>query len=203
MSSNCPKVFRISLRALLVLVTLFCLWFAKISIEARRQKEAVEWVLRNGGHVLYDKTMEPQVGLVDVEPKRAWLSRLFGQESMGQVTYVAFPKHHGLTDLSPLEPLTELQYLDFSYNDVKDLRPISGFTELRFLYLERNYVEDISPISNLSKLVRLNVSGNELKDISPVLHHKQLKYLAIFRNHLTNEQIKEIIAALPSTSCGP
>jgi hypothetical protein len=42
---------RISLRTLLVLVTILCLWFGKISIAAHRQRKAVEWVNEHGGEI--------------------------------------------------------------------------------------------------------------------------------------------------------
>ena len=51
--------FRFSLRMLLVVVTVLCVWLGFKVNAARRQKEAVEAILKAGGQVSYDYQLVP------------------------------------------------------------------------------------------------------------------------------------------------
>jgi hypothetical protein len=55
--------FRFSLRMLLVVVTALCVWMGFTVNEARRQKEAVEAILKTGGSVWYDYQAMPSTSL--------------------------------------------------------------------------------------------------------------------------------------------
>ena len=84
--------FRFSLRALLVLVTLTCVWLGLKVNAARRQKEAVDAILKVGGEVVYDYQMFPEGHarefLLDsnaAPSEPAWLRKLFGVDFMHTV----------------------------------------------------------------------------------------------------------------------
>jgi hypothetical protein len=55
-----PRWFRFSLRMMLVMVAVLCVWLAFTFNAARRQKEAVAAILRAGGTVSYDYQMVPR-----------------------------------------------------------------------------------------------------------------------------------------------
>ncbi len=54
--------------------------------------------------------------------------------------------YNGLSDISPLEGLTNLSVVYFSGNNISDISPLEGLTNLTYLILYRNNVTDISPL---------------------------------------------------------
>src|SRR5690349_9024205 len=67
---------RYSLRTLLLLVTLFCVWLGIQVDRAHKQQHAVRELRRLGGRVLYDCRPD-----TDREPSGpAWLRKLIGQD---------------------------------------------------------------------------------------------------------------------------
>jgi Leucine-rich repeat (LRR) protein len=179
------RLFRISLRALLALLTILCLWFGKISIEARRQKEAVEWVLKNGGEVYYDTPPEPIAGQFPQRKRLApeWIQRLLGVDYCRSVTVVVI-SNPTLSDISPLAKLTHLESLNLLGNDISDVVPLSKLTKLKILVLVSNDVSDLSPLALLTNLTTLEVSSNEVSDLSPLRGLKRLRTLGAMNNQI-------------------
>ena len=68
--------FRFSLRMLLVVVTVLCVWLAIKVNAARRQKEAVAAILSAGGTVNYDYQLKPWP--TAPMPRIAWPGREIG-----------------------------------------------------------------------------------------------------------------------------
>ncbi len=60
MTTTHPKrrFFRYSLRTLMLVVTVFCVWMGITANQARDQKQAVEVVLGLGGTVLYEHEID-------------------------------------------------------------------------------------------------------------------------------------------------
>ena len=73
---------------------------------------------------------------------------------------------NAISDLSPLQGLTQLTRLDLSGNDVSNLSALSGLTALRTLRLYNNPILDISPLAELTQLVDLELSRTPVSDIS-------------------------------------
>lgn len=167
------RYFRVSLRALWVLLTLFCLWIGKESIEVRRENQAVAWVQQHGGQVEYDR-----------EPVPLWLQPLVGENFLRNVTKVMI-RQRRVSDLSPLAAFGELGDLKLIACDVKDLQPISGLTNLTYLQLTKNQIEDVSPLASLQKLEHLNIHWNQVKDVSVVQGLTKLNNLVISDNLIT------------------
>ena len=53
----------------------------------------------------------------------------------------------GISDLSGLEYLTNLRYLELWYNNISDLSPLAGLTNLDYLFLTSNNISDLSPLA--------------------------------------------------------
>lgn len=100
-------------------------------------------------------------------------------------------------DLSPLSNLTQLTYLDLSYNGISDLSPLANLTELKELSLNNNEISDISPLSNLAQLTELSLWGNEISDLSPLSHLTQLTYLDLSDNKISEQDINWLADKLP------
>ena len=102
---------RISLRTLLILITVFAVWLAVQVNRAHRQREAVAWVEANVGMVQYDWQYDENDRLiVDAEsPTPKWLRDLVGDEYFQDVIIAVLGNE--VSDLTPLENLTKLKVL--------------------------------------------------------------------------------------------
>src|SRR5204863_3831428 len=90
--------FRFSLRMLLLIVTVLCVWLGFKVNAARQQHEAIESIRRVQGSVTFDHEWSPIPGFpgrysVDrgaVPPAPAWLRNLMGDELFRVVRSVEF-----------------------------------------------------------------------------------------------------------------
>ena len=92
-----------------------------------------------------------------------------------------------ITDLSPIQGLTELKTLSLFKNNISDLTPLAGLMELQTLYLRGNNISDITPIKGLTKITNLDLSDNQITDISALSEMKGMRLLK-----LNGNQIKSI-----------
>lgn len=76
-----------------------------------------------------------------------------------------------ISDISPLESLTNLTHLELSCNQISDISPLSNLTKLRELKLEDDRISDISPLKSLTNLTYLDLSHNQISDISPLVEN--------------------------------
>lgn len=97
------RFFRFSLRAFLVLLTILCIWLGKISVEARKQREAVAWVRKHQGEVRYDTTFDRPTAKYAEHASSVpeWLQELLGEDYFRTVSHVTIFKAP-LNDISPL-----------------------------------------------------------------------------------------------------
>lgn len=91
-----------------------------------------------------------------------------------------------LTNIGPLEKLSNLVYLDLGNNAIRNISILSGMTALQELRLRSNALTDISSLSGLSNLYLLDVSYNSLSSLSPVSGISGLKTLDASHNQLTS-----------------
>ena len=68
--------------------------------------------------------------------------------------------------LTPWAGLTQLIYLNLSYNQISDIRPLVGLTQLTSLDLAGNQISDISPLIGLTNLEFLYLHRNPIADTS-------------------------------------
>ena len=89
--------FRFSLRMLMVVITVLCVWLGFKVNAARRQREAVDAILKAGGSIGYDYQTDLVPGHPDwfsVEdhklPRPAWLATLLGNDYLSDIWVVSF-----------------------------------------------------------------------------------------------------------------
>lgn len=183
------KPFRLSLRALLAFTAIACLWFGKASIDARRQKTAVDWVESNGGLVFYDWSFDQHGAPKPVGSQKPfwpkWLMRTIGEDYFQTAVSAMFPRNADLRDISMLRSLPELHHIDLTDNKVEDLTPLQDL-HLKSLYLTRNNVTDISPLSRMKSLEQLFVDDNGITDVSPVSQLTNLQNLLARQNAIVD-----------------
>ncbi len=92
----------------------------------------------------------------------------------------------GLSNLAPLENLTNLKNLDLSDNSINNLTPISGLTQLESLLLNSNALTSASALSKMVNLQVLNLSHNVLKSLSPLFNCVSMRELDVSHNSLTS-----------------
>ena len=183
MKSPKPKRrwLKLSLRTLLILLTIGCIWLGWTVNRARQQRAAVEWVTEIGGKIYYDFETD-QDGYPSRKPGRppgpAWLRDWVGVDYLATVEGVAFSSTNRLDDISPLGTLVRLRYLHLDRTNVGNIEPLASLTQLASLSLERTKVRDLSPIANLRKLRRLNLSNNaQITDVEPLAKLSNLQDL--------------------------
>ena len=74
------------------------------------------------------------------------------------------PAENKITDLSALEPLTELRSLNLRQNEISDLSPLAGMTQMEELQLSggsgsngNSGISDLSPLANMKNLTYLSL----------------------------------------------
>ncbi len=73
-----------------------------------------------------------------------------------------------IEDISPVSPLTQLETLVLSNNDLRDIRPLSNLVNLKRLDLSQNYIEMVEPLQSLKSLQFLIIDGNQIASLDPL-----------------------------------
>jgi hypothetical protein len=154
--------FRFSLRALLVLVTMLCVWLGFTVNAARRQKEAVDAILKVGGVVYFDYQKVPRPGNpsswdVDLNaepPAPAWLHMIVGDEYFRDVVEVALQRN--VINEADLARLADLHGLAVIYLTDMDIESLGS--------VDRRHLRDadLAVFGRSDKLSSLNISGADI-----------------------------------------
>ena len=103
------------------------------------------------------------------EDKGLWqhakLSDLTPIQNLTKLAYLNI-EEDSISDLTPLAKLTNLRSLKAGHNQIKDLTPLAGLKQLSYLDLDYNRVADITPLGQLTNLTSLALQVNQIKDIS-------------------------------------
>ncbi len=95
-------------------------------------------------------------------------------------------RSQGIVDLSGIEHLVNLTYLDLWNNEVTDLTPLSSLSKLTFLAPWGNRVTDLSPLANLTGLTSLFVSFNQIIGLGPLASLANLRTLQLNSTQITD-----------------
>ncbi|HJE44617.1 leucine-rich repeat domain-containing protein [Levilactobacillus namurensis] len=98
-------------------------------------------------------------------------------------------QHAKLSDLTPIQNLTKLAYLNIEEDSISDLTPLAKLTNLRSLTADHNQIKDLTPLAGLKQLTYLDLDYNQVGDITPLGQLTNLTSLALQVN-----QIKDISA---------
>jgi hypothetical protein len=159
---------RVSLRAILVLFALVCIFAAIASNDARRQQQAVKWIRQRGGIVGYDDSYFDRKSRTIVEKKvltPKWLRELIGNDYFYSVDSVGLASKN-LTDISPLANLPAVSNLDLSSNQISDIRPLEQIEQLETLKLHNNRLTECGSLYRLGDVRFLTISGNAIDEAS-------------------------------------
>lgn len=104
-------------------------------------------------------------------------------EQMTDLEWVELEDMH-LSDISPLLSLEKLKLLSLSYSTFTDDGVLEQLEDLEYLFLEGCDLTDISFVKNLKKLRRLELSSNELQNIDAVYELPRLNILRVMNNPL-------------------
>ena len=108
------------------------------------------------------------------------------------------PSDKGISDVSPLTGLTNLEELYLGDNSITDVSPLAGLTKLKGLGLSENQISDLSPLAELTDLRILFLQKNQISDLSPLKGLKNLGMLHLEGNPIPEDQQEMLKKTLPS-----
>lgn len=186
--ANLKRMMRVSLRLFLALLTLACLWLGKLSIDARRQQAAVEWVAKIGGEVVYDWQVDPQTkkAVNKVHPAPAWLRAALGDHCFQTVIAVSITGAAVGNDYATLADLSEVRTLRLSKVKITDLAPLVRMKELEMLLLGDNEIADLRPLAELQQLTTIDLDNNQIVDLTPLGALHRLETLIATNNRVSD-----------------
>ncbi len=204
--------YQYSLRTLMVVVTLFavaCSWFAVKLGQARRQREAVEALMRLKAamcNVEYDYIRDSAGNLIPNAQSRgpAWLRNLLGIDFFCNVTEVWVGKKITDADLVHLKYFPKLRILFFNevtpiYNpQVTDegLKIVQGLTQLEVLGLSNTNITDagLKYVKNLSRLQTLRLANTKITDAGLVNLKEltDLQFLDLESTRITDTGLEQL-----------
>ncbi|MDR7130559.1 Leucine-rich repeat (LRR) protein [Algoriphagus sp. 4150] len=82
-----------------------------------------------------------------------------------------------LLDLSPMEAMRNLKYVNLSNTQITELGPISNVTFLEYLDVSNTPTSDIQFIKYSDRLKHLDISGTKIRDISELVNLKSIRSL--------------------------
>ena len=154
---------QVSLRTLLILVTLLCIWLGWVVNRGERQRRAVVALTEIGGEVYYATDLSGAEKLFDLG---RWLPRDYFDE----VYLVSLSGRNNVTDanLAHVRDLIRLEGLDAAHTEVTDagLANLQGLTRLERLDLAGTQVTDagLVHIQGLSRLEGLSLGDTQVTD---------------------------------------
>lgn len=122
--------------------------------------------------------------------------RLSELKSLKRFVCAGSNNNFSISDLSPLEGLTNLETLDLRANKVTNLAPLAKLTSLKTLVLRDNQVLKIDHLAKLTDLEALSLSNNKIQSIQGLDKLRNLKYLALNSNKLKKIENLEGLTAL-------
>ncbi|HEY6352291.1 MAG TPA: leucine-rich repeat domain-containing protein [Candidatus Angelobacter sp.] len=98
-----------------------------------------------------------------------------------------------LTDVGPLSRLQNLNTLDLSHTDLTDLTPLKDLKHLYLLDLTDTEVGDVRPLRTVEYLTALYLDATKVSDISPLRDLKNLTALSLRRDKIADwTQLKDL-----------
>jgi Leucine-rich repeat (LRR) protein len=180
-----------SLRTLLILTLILaipCAWLGRKIDQKRREREAVEAIVKLGGDVRYYN--EPSGPI--------WLTNLLGERFFDDVDDVDLRDANADAALAHVQKLTHLFALDLWESKVTDagLVGFKGPTELRVLYLQKASVGDIGLkcLDQFAQLVTLDLSQTKVTDdgLQHLMGLTQLEMLSLDETNITDAGLKRL-----------
>ena len=94
--------------------------------------------------------------------------------------------NNGISNITPIANLTKLVTLKLALNQISYLQPIENLTTLKTVVLGSNKLNEIGSLSGLVNLEYLNLQKNQISEISNLRGLVNLKQLYLDKNKLSN-----------------
>ena len=99
--------------------------------------------------------------------------------------------------------LINLEYLDFSWNEISDLTPIQHLQHLKTIILPKNQVANFEGFKNFTELKYIDIRGNQLSDLEGIEGLKNLQFLDLsWNNNLSDLKGIEKLTRLEGLAIG-
>lgn len=198
------------LRTLLIAVLVLSLplsWFAVRMERARRQREAVQAIVKAGGRVFYDYQGDNTEDAFDPSaksPNPNWVRALLGDDFLSDATAVFGDENFGDSEASNLNSLTGITGLYLENAKITDagVEHVKGLDKL--LYLELRYTEitdaGLKHLERLTNLRYLSLCNTQVTDagVRNITRLTNLEGLDLKHTHITEDGLKKLQEALPN-----
>jgi len=94
------------------------------------------------------------------------LSSLSSLKSLEHFIKLNLHRNNIISDISPLAVLTNLTWLNLSWNNISNVSSLSDLTNLKWLSLELNNISDVFPLAKLTNLEWLDLTKNPITNFS-------------------------------------
>jgi hypothetical protein len=190
--------FQISLRTLLILVTVTACGFGWLGLtirQAQQRKEAVETLRNMRWEVRYDYELTKDGRPIKLPrpPGPVWLREMFGLEFVANVIGAYNLQPSGTdADLVQIRKFTQLRYLGIHDMDITDagLGHLEGLTQLEALRLSSTNVSNagLAHLRRLTRLRHLDLAHTRITDVglANVRELIQLESLNLNDTRVTN-----------------
>jgi hypothetical protein len=205
------RFWRFSLRTLLILLTLFCVWLGMLASSARRQKRAVEAIQQSGGQFCYDYQLTRRGPGLEIEfsyqvqpPGPRWLRRILGDHYFITPLALNIARKSSLTDdcfshLDALPFVESASFVDVAFQD-SDLAHLKHLTNLRALgflgrtRLGRTTSSRFEFLRHLRKLEMLGLSGERFgdDDVKYLSNALNLKFLTLYNSDIGDAGVAQL-----------
>ena len=165
-----------------------------VSIPDAALRAVIETKLgKSSGATITESEMNGMTG--SLKPNYVFVNDLTGLEHATGITELRISNNRGeITDLSPLEDLTQLKILSIANyktsrdppTALSDISPVTKLTNLEELRLDHSSIVDISPLAGLTKLKTLDLERNSIVDTSSLAKLTALTILSLRDNKLTS-----------------
>lgn len=110
------------------------------------------------------------------------------KEQALSITSLNFDSCEDLKSLDDLKWFENLKWLSASGCGISDISILATLTQLDDLNLSDNQISDISALKNLINLTYLDLENNQITDLTPIKHLEDQLYYSNFYNNLITEE---------------
>ncbi len=119
------------------------------------------------------------------EPNSNSITDISALQGLTNLTWLDLGSN-SITDISALAGLTNLIWLDLGSNNISDISALAGLTRMEALWLESNNISDISALAGLTNLTELFLNLNSIENITPLAGLTNLTRLFLRGNSIEN-----------------
>jgi hypothetical protein len=204
-------LWRFSLKTLLILLTLFCIWFGTLANNANRQRRAVEAIERGGGEFLYDYQRKPNSSGVHAvyshqveRPGPRWLRRIIGDHYFITPLALTIVQQNGIKDdcLAQLDAVPYLEsamFYEVQFHD-SDIVHLKNLKNLRSLTFNKGTLSGADGprrfdfLKQLSKLESLSLIDSQFgnSEAEKLKEMPNLKTLFLYNSAIGDEGLAQL-----------